>query len=183
MPTPLDLKSEDDEDEMEKIMLKYALLASAMIVAAPAIAQEQQPQPTPTEVNKTPTTDTIAANDPAAIPPSSAAGQTGAATTGTADQSAGTTGTASTTATGSDKIAQVVDTEFPTYDKDANGSLNSAEFGSWMVALRTASDASIKAESKEMKTWAKTAFAQADIDKSKSISKAELTGFLAKGQS
>ncbi len=30
-----------------------------------------------------------------------------------------------------------------------------------------------------MKAWAKSAFAQADADKSKSITKIELTGFLA----
>ncbi len=162
-------------------MLNYALLAGAMIMSAPAIAQEQQPQPAKGEMSTAPTTDTAPIANSAAAPAQSA--PTANDPVSAADQA--TTATADTTsaATGADKVAQVVDTEFPTYDKNADGALSSTEFGTWMVALRTASDASLKAGSKEMKAWTASAFAQADIDKSKTVSKVELTGFLAKGQS
>ena len=177
-------------------MLKYVLMASAVMIAAPVIAQEQ-PMSTPSKSTSSPTSapdqamtapsqtpaqapaaDPMTAGDPAAT--TSSTGQTSAI--GTADASA-SGATASGAVSGSAQIAQVVDTEFPTYDKNADGKLNTSEFGSWMVALRSASDPSAKAGSKEMKAWTTTAFAQADTDKSKSISKAELAGFLAKGQS
>lgn len=161
-------------------MLKYALMASAMLVAAPVIAQEQPvsspnnsttaPADQTAPTSTSPTSDPMTAGDPAATGQSTAT--TGTDTTASGGAVAGTA-----------QIAQVVETEFPTYDKNADGALNTSEFGSWMVALRTASDPATKAGSKEMKAWTSSAFAQADIDKSKSVSKAELTGFLAKGQS
>ncbi|OYW24122.1 MULTISPECIES: EF-hand domain-containing protein [unclassified Sphingomonas] len=150
-------------------MLKLTLLASAMLVAAPAIAQQ-----TPTDMQP--------------VPPSSAAQTLGQSTTPTApapgdpstvQQPPAEASTAAQPVTAPDQIAQVVKAEFPTYDKDSNGTLNTAEFGAWMVALRSASDKSVTAESKSMKTWTKSAFAQADADKSKSVTKTELTGFLS----
>ncbi|MET4896321.1 EF-hand domain-containing protein [Sphingomonadaceae bacterium jetA1] len=81
-----------------------------------------------------------------------------------------------------DQIAQVVETQFPTYDKDGDGQLSKAEFGQWMVALKSQTDPSAKPESAATKRWIGTAFAQADTDKSKKVSKAELTGFLSQGQ-
>lgn len=150
-------------------MLKTTLLASAMLVAAPAIAQQaptdMQPVP-PSSAAQTPGQPTLPAA-PAPGDPMSAQ-QAPADATPTAQP-----------VTGPDQIAQVVEAEFPTYDKDGNGTLNTAEFGAWMVALRSATDASVTADSKSMKAWAKSAFAQADADKSKSITKTELTGFLA----
>ncbi len=74
-----------------------------------------------------------------------------------------------------------MNTEFPSYDKDSNGALSETEFASWMVALKTASDPTTKAESAEVKKWIGQAFASADADKSKSVSKTELTGFLSQG--
>lgn len=164
-------------------MLKYALMASAMMVAAPVIAQEQ-PASSPTSSTGTTTAPTDQTGPMSTSPTSDPMTAGDPTSTG---QSTGTTGTDSTASggavAGTTQIAQVVETEFPTYDKNADGALNSSEFGSWMVALRTASDPATKAGSKEMKAWTSSAFAQADIDKSKSVSKAELTGFLAKGQS
>lgn len=159
-------------------MLKYALLASAVLVASPVVAQQQPSSAAPSASTMPAPADQTAPApaDPAATTDMTAS--TGASTGTTADTAA--TGGA---AAGPAQIAQVVETEFPTYDKNADGALNSSEFSSWMVALRSASDPSAKAGSKEMKSWTTTAFAQADTDKSKSVSKAELTGFLAKGQS
>lgn len=148
-------------------MLKFTPLAGAMLIAAPAIAQQAptdaqslQPSSASPAGQTTPTTPVPA--DPATMP----AAPVDAAPVGQP-------------VTGADQIAQVVEAEFPTYDKDADGTLNTAEFGAWMVALRSATDKSVTADSKSMKTWTKTAFAQADADKSKSITKTELTGFLA----
>jgi len=51
-----------------------------------------------------------------------------------------------------------------------------------MTALRTKADPSLKDDAAN-KAWISQAFTQADTDKSKTISKDELTNFLAKGQS
>ena len=80
-----------------------------------------------------------------------------------------------------EQVAAVVKSEFPTYDKNADGKLSNAEFGAWMVALKTASDPATKASAPATKTWVGQAFASADKDKSKSVTKEELTGFLAQG--
>ena len=81
------------------------------------------------------------------------------------------------------QVAQIVDSEFPTYDKDGDGKLNRTEFAAWMVALKTASDPSTKADAPATRTWVAGAFAQADKDKSASLTKSELTGFLSPGKS
>ena len=78
-------------------------------------------------------------------------------------------------------VADVVNAEFGTYDKNANGTLSRAEFGTWMFALKQKADPASKDDAAN-KAWTAQAFAQADTDKSKSISKDELTNFLSKGQ-
>ena len=168
-------------------MLKYALLASAMIISAPVLAQDK-----PADTQTAPTTQaapaqtapeaTPAAPDPAAPSTASPVDQAMSSVTPTTDQATQTAPaqTASQPAK-AEQIAQVVSTEFPTYDKDANGSLNEAEFGSWMVALKTASDPTTKAESAATKSWVGQAFASADTDKNKALTKTELTGFLTQG--
>jgi hypothetical protein len=80
------------------------------------------------------------------------------------------------------QVAEVVNSEFGTYDKNSDGKLNKAEFGAWMTALRTKADPSVKDDAAN-KSWVTQAFAQADSDKSKSVSKDELTNFLAQGSS
>ena len=160
-------------------MLKYVFLASAMIVAAPVGAQTTTPAPQSSPQQSTaPMTSSpepaTPVTDPAATTPAP-----------TSDPAATGDTTASTTAQPASgaQVAGIVDKEFATYDKDANGGLSQAEFGSWMVTLRSASDPTVKADSADTKTWVKTAFAQADKDKSKTVTKAELTGFLSQGQS
>ncbi len=61
--------------------------------------------------------------------------------------------------------------------------LSAAEFDAWMVALKTASDPTTKADAPATKTWLTQAFAQADTDKNKKVTKAELNGFLVAGNS
>lgn len=142
-------------------MMKYAFLAGAMMVSAPVLAQvaPAPAQTTPAAPQSAPATtaDPMQTVQPAAEPAAPADGQV--------------------QATGS-QIAQVVDTQFPTYDKDGDGKLNKAEFAQWMVALKSQTDPSTKADAPATKKWVGTAFAQADTDKDKAVSKTELTGFL-----
>lgn len=86
-----------------------------------------------------------------------------------------------TPVTGASQIAAVVDTEFPTYDKNADSNLDKSEFGAWMVALKTASDPATKATDPATVKWVDGAFASADTDKSTAVSKAELTAYLSQG--
>lgn len=150
-------------------MLKLTLLASAMLVAAPAIAQHA-----PTDMQQAPPSSTAHTPGQTTTPTAPAPGDPA-----TVQQAPADAATTAQPVTGPDQIARFVEAEFPTYDKDGNGTLNTAEFSAWMVALRSATDKSVTADSKSMKTWTRSAFAQADADKSKSITKTELTGFLA----
>lgn len=146
-------------------MMKFAFLGAAMMVSAPVLAQV-----TPAPAQTTPAA-------PQAAPATTAdAAQTAQPA---ADASASTQGQVQ--ANGS-QIAQVVDTQFPTYDKDGDGKLNKAEFAQWMVALKSQTDPSTKADAPATKKWVGSAFAQADTDKDKTVSKTELTGFLSQGQ-
>jgi hypothetical protein len=163
-------------------MTKYLLLAGAMMISAPVLAQTQaapgaqapvsgaQPAPADTGAQTPMTTTAVPASQPQAAPvadPASAA------------QSPVETASAAAPATKEEQVAAVVNTEFASYDKDANGKLSAAEFGAWMVALKTASDPTTKAESAATKTWIGQAFASADKDKNKAVTKTELTGFLS----
>jgi hypothetical protein len=166
-------------------MLKYVLLAGAMTFAAPVIAQTA-PQ-TGASSARTGTTGTVAPATPAtttdAAPATPQAMPAAPATTAQTDPAAPQAAAAAPTeqvATGS-QVAQVVDSEFPTYDKDSDGKLSQTEFAGWMDALKAKTDPSAKPNTAAAKKWNTAAFAQADTDKSKSVTKEELTGFLSKG--
>lgn len=159
-------------------MLKYALLAGVMTIAAPALAQ--------TQTNTAPQTTTAPAQvpdgspvvDPQASPATPMDSAPVTTTDGTPTQSAATE-----PAAGGDQVATVVQTEFPTYDANKDGKLEKTEFASWMVKLKQASDPKASATSAETKSWVNAAFAQADKDKDKSVTQPELVGFLSQGQS
>ena len=147
-------------------MLNSIIIASAALLSVPALAQVTEPS-TAVPANGQP--DTMNSS-PAQTAP---AGQAP-----TAPESAPAQAAEAQPATGA-QIADVVGTEFPNYDKNGDGSLSATEFGAWMVALKTASDPSTKATAPATKTWVATAFAQADADKNKKVSKGELTSFLS----
>lgn len=156
-------------------MLKRILLASAVLMSTPAFAQDAAPAQT-----TAPTAQTVPA-EPATTATDPAAPATQAAPATPADpstQTAQTTAEAGQPASGT-QIAQIVEAEFPKYDKSGKGQLSEQQFGEWMVALRSASEPGVTAEKPEVKKWVKQAFAQADKDKSKAVSKAELTSFLS----
>jgi hypothetical protein len=76
-------------------------------------------------------------------------------------------------------VQRLVDAEFPTYDANTNGNLESDEFSKWVLALYDRSgDANAPKDEAAKAKWAKAAFASADTDKNKSISKAEMNTFL-----
>lgn len=77
------------------------------------------------------------------------------------------------------EVASIVAREFPSYDRNRDGSLNPSEFSEWMVKLKTIADPSVRADAPSTKTWLNAAFAQADADKSRSLTLGELTGFLS----
>ena len=166
-------------------MLKYVFLAGAMTIAAPVLAQTA-PQAGANSA-RTGTTGTVAPATPAtttdAAPAAPQSTTAVPATTAQADPAAPQAMGAAPTeqaATGS-QVAQVVDSEFPTYDKDSDGKLSQTEFAGWMDALKAKTDPSAKPNTAAAKKWNTAAFAQADTDKSKSVTKEELTGFLSKG--
>lgn len=163
-------------------MLKYALLAGAMLISAPALAQQKPATP-----QAPPAAQPATQTDPAQpAPQTPAPAQDSPAPTAATDPAAPAQAAQTAPAqplTKAQQIAQVVDSEFATYDKDKNGVLSPAEFDAWMVALKTAADPTTRADAPATKTWLAQAFAQADTDKSKTVSKTELNGFLVAGNS
>lgn len=158
-------------------MLKAILLASAFTISAPAFAQEAPVTPsTAPETTPQQSAPAVTPADPVATP---------APTDGTMSQAETATATPTTeaqpAAAGATQIAQVVNSEFASYDKNANGDLDKGEFGAWMVALKTASDPATKAADPTTQTWVGQAFASADKDKSAAVTKEELTSFLSQG--
>ncbi len=139
--------------------MKKLTLAAAMLAAAPAFAQTAAPvgQVTPAAPAPvtTPSPPVVATPAPVAPRP----------------------------ATGPAEVAAIVAREFPAYDKDANGGLSAGEFGSWMVRLKAIADPTVTADAPSTKTWLGAAFAQADLDKSRSVTLQELTGFLSPARS
>lgn len=162
-------------------MLKQMLLIGAAAVSFPALAQTTAPAADPAA----PTTATEPATAPdAAMPaepaPAPAPDASAPAPDASAPPAAAEAAPAAAAATPT-QIAQIVEKEFPTYDADANGDLNNAEFASWMKKLRAATEPGVDPESADVKTWIGQAFAAADGDKSGAVNKTELTGFLSRG--
>lgn len=140
-------------------MKNAVILAGAMIVATPVLAQTTTPAPQAGAVQAAPVATPADASPQAAVTPTA------------------------TPAPAAEQVASAVDQQFATYDKNGDGKLSKAEFGDWMIALKTASDPATKAASPATKAWVTTAFAQADTDKNGTLSKSEVTGFLDKGKS
>ncbi len=176
-------------------MLKSILLASAVAMSAPSLAQdmpEQQTPPPQEQPAPTETTEPVPQEVPAPAPqpdaqpvpeatPTPAPTPTPTPTPTPEPQATAQQAQASqpapqpATAT---QIAQIVDQGFPTYDKDADGSLKQEEFGAWMVALRSATEPGFTGESAAEKQWITNAHATADADRSGGVTVAELKTFL-----
>ncbi len=165
-------------------MLKKLFLATSVLVAVPAFAQDRPMTDTTQTQSQTATPDQT---DPAtATPadPATTAQTTPQSTPAPATQTAQPTpsqpaaeASAQPAAT-QDQVAQAVDRDFGTYDKDSNGTLSQTEFGTWIGTLRKASEPSFQPGSPDANTWIGQAFAATDLDRNRSVDKAELTTFL-----
>jgi len=143
-------------------------------VAPPPSAQPATPAPADTI-----TPDTAPS---APMPPAPSGSTTPAAPVAPATPAAPTASAAPAAPSAGAQVADIVGREFSSYDKNGDGKLSQAEFGAWTFALRKAADPNLKNDAAN-KIWTTTAFGQADADKSKSISKDEMTNFLAQGSS
>jgi hypothetical protein len=142
--------------------MKTLLIAvSALALSAPAMAQMEPA--TPGASTTQPTTPTM---------PSTQTPPTDPASPGAA--------TAPTTVTTPSDPKALIASEFPTYDKNADGNLDKSEFASWMGALKAKTGAKPMSAS-EMSKWTDGAFMTADTDKSKSVTLAELQHYLTQG--
>lgn len=189
-------------------MLKHVLLTGAMLISVPAFAQTAPsgdqakpatpntattapttatPPTTPQPTDSAPSTDASAAAAPTPAEPAAAAAAPMSATPAapaapaTADAAPAPAAPAAAAPAPGAQIADVVGKEFPSYDKNSDGKLSKTEFGSWMFALRKASDPALKDDAAN-KTYVAGAFTTADTDKSKTVSKDELTNYLTQGQ-
>jgi PPE-repeat protein len=159
-------------------MLKPILLATAMMISAPAIAQDMGAQESTMPGQETTAPEADAATQTA---PDAALPETQQPMDSTDAQTAEPQATETPQTASADQIAQIVEAEFPTYDKSGTGEVNKVEFTEWMVALRSASEPGVDAQSAEVQGWVEQAFAQADTDSSDGVSKEELTAFLSQG--
>lgn len=165
--------------------MKYLIGAAAIALSTAAMAQTTTTTTAPTTGTTTaPTTAQPATPPTATTTESTTTTTTVPADAATAPQGAQTT-TSTTQATTTAQTAPqpaadpkgVLAQQFPTYDKDANGSLSQVEFAAWLGEMKTAQNPE-KLTPEQISKWANDSFAKADKDKSKSVTVAELQGFL-----
>ncbi|ENY81226.1 hypothetical protein [Sphingopyxis sp. MC1] len=163
-------------------MLKQVLLIGAAAISFPALAQEAPPSPGTTPPTEQPEAAPMPDSAPAPTDTTAPAPTEPATDTMAPAQTAPASPAPSSSAAATPaQIAQIVETEFPTYDGDKSGDLSSAEFGAWMKKLRTAQDPAVDPESADVKSWINQAYGAADADKSGSVTKEELVAFLSRG--
>lgn len=163
--------------------MKYLIGAAAIAMSTAALAQT-----TTTTTSATPPAATTApATAPAAsttestttttTAPANPADPAGPQATTSTTQATTTTAQAAPAPTPAADPKAVIAQQFPTYDKDSNGTLSQTEFAAWLVEMKTAQN-SEKLTPEQISKWANDSFAKADKDKSKSVTVAELQGFL-----
>lgn len=163
-------------------MLKHVLLIGAAAISFPALAQEAPPSPGTTPPTEQPEAAPMPDSAPAPTDTTAPAPAEPATDTMAPAQTAPASPAPSSSAAATPaQIAQIVETEFPTYDGDKSGDLSAAEFGAWMKKLRTAQDPAVDPESADVKSWIDQAYGAADADKSGSVTKEELVAFLSRG--
>lgn len=163
-------------------MLKQVLLIGAAAISFPALAQEAPPSPGTTPPTEQPEAAPMPDSAPAPTDTMAPAPTEPATDTMAPAQTAPASPAPSSSAAATPaQIAQIVETEFPTYDGDKSGDLSAAEFGAWMKKLRTAQDPAVDPESADVKSWIDQAYGAADADKSGSVTKEELVAFLSRG--
>jgi hypothetical protein len=144
-------------------MLKLVSISIAALAASSAFAQVADPA----APSASPSTAVPSAAQPGAIDPA-APTQPGSTA---ADPAAGA----------ASPVAAVVDSQFPTYDKDKSGTLSGPEFKQWIADLKAQEMTSEgkAADPAVAKQYAATAWKAADKNKDGTVSKDELTAFLS----
>ncbi|UYY77107.1 EF-hand domain-containing protein [Sphingomonas sp. R1] len=71
-----------------------------------------------------------------------------------------------------------VEAQFARYDANGDGSLDQAEFGEWLVALRVAKEADFDREKAEARAWVQDSFTTTDTNRDQKVSREEWTRFL-----
>lgn len=71
-----------------------------------------------------------------------------------------------------------VDAQFARTDANGDGVLDKAEYGAWLVALRTAKEADFKGDSADARVWIDSSFTATDTDRDQKVSRDEWTRFL-----
>jgi hypothetical protein len=144
-------------------MLKLVSISIAALAASSAFAQVVDPA----APSASPSTAAPSAAQPGAVDPA----QPGS----TAADPAASTGAAAS------PVAAVIDSQFPTYDKDKSGTLSGPEFKQWIADLKAQEMTSEgkPADPAVAKQYAATAWKAADKNKDGTVSKDELTAFLS----
>ncbi len=144
--------------------MKTVIIAvGALALSTPAMAQMEPATPT-TTMPTMPSTSTTQ------VPPA----QT------TPDAAISGTPAAPTTVTTPTDPKALIASEFPTYDKNADGNLDKTEFAAWMGALKAKTGAKPMSAAETTK-WTDGAFTTADADRSKTVTLVELQNYLTKG--
>ena len=155
-------------------------------VQPPVTAQAPLPSATPTAPDPVATLPNAAPQTtaPAAMPaPAGTATPVPVPPTANTPNAASTEtagGAAATTTNAPSDVAGVVQQGFPTYDANANGTLNRAEFDRWMLALRHAADPGTSDTGPATRTYLTGAFRTADANRNGTITREELTTFLTR---
>lgn len=160
--------------------MKYLIGAAALAMSTAALAQTTTTttSATPPAPATAPSASTTESTTTTTSAPVNAANPTGPqATTSTTQATTTTTAQAAPAPTPAADPKAVLAQQFPTYDKDGNGTLSQTEFAAWLVEMKTAQN-SEKLTPEQISKWANDSFAKADKDKSKSVTVAELQGFL-----
>lgn len=71
-----------------------------------------------------------------------------------------------------------VEAQFARYDANGDGSLDQAEFGEWLVALRTAKEADFDREKPAARAWVQDRFTTTDANRDRKVSREEWTRLL-----
>lgn len=120
------------------------------------------------------------AADPAAAPAAASAPMTEPATAAPVTEAAQPAPATADAAAAPTDPAAILKTEFPSYDKDSSGDLNQTEFTTWMTALKAANPQKTAMTPAQETAWLTQSFTDADKDKTKTITLAELTSYLIK---
>lgn len=145
-----------------KILICSAL---ALAIASPAVAEKSGTANKPDQATSSSAT-SPSATDSAVTP---------------VDPSTDTSATPAAPSAQASDPQTILKTEFPVYDKDANGALNKDEFSSWLLALKKAAPQQTPLTDAQQTEWLGKAFKDADSDKNVAVSLAELTTYLTRG--